>query len=319
MTRREFLAVSAMTAVAGPMGATKRLDAHEYRLIGVPLRSGSLYPGNENDAQAYRDAHIVDLMRAAGVQITDEGNVAIPSYLPHHAMPPIRNWPGPRIAWECVRDRVTPYLKGGDVPLLIGCDCSVVVGTTEALMEVAGPDRVHVIYVDGDFDDAPPEAAKMNSAASVGVWLLTHPSPFWVGPVLKSSQITVVGWTNASHAEPGRVGSVSREEVERVGAIVAAKKVLAGIPADAAVLLHFDIDVMRASEMTAAYFPHALGLGFAETAQLVGELLKDSRVRLIEVSEYAALRDGDGREAGRLVTLLTKGLTGQDRLASDRA
>jgi arginase len=298
-----------MTAAAGPIDGAKRPDAHEYRVIGVPLRSGSLYPGNENDAQAYRDAHMVDRMRSAGLSITDEGNVAIPTYLPHHAVPPIRNWPGPRIAWECVRDKVIPYLTAGDVPLLIGCDCSVVVGTTEALMKVAGPDRVHVIYVDGDFDDAPPEAAKMNSAASTGVWLLTHPSPFWVGPVLKSSQITVVGWTNASHAEPGRVGSVSREEVERLGATAAAKQILAGIPADASILLHFDIDVMRASEMTAAYFPHELGLGFVETAELVGELLRDSRVRLIEVSEYAALRDGDGREAERLVTLLSKGLT----------
>jgi len=34
-----------------------------YHLLGVPLRTGSLYPGNENDSQAYRDAQLLGLMR----------------------------------------------------------------------------------------------------------------------------------------------------------------------------------------------------------------------------------------------------------------
>src|SRR5688572_6250029 len=109
-----------------------------YHVLGVPLRSGSLYPGSENDAQAYRDAQLVARLRAAGCEAVDDGDVAIPSYLPHHAIPPIRSWPGPRIAWECVSERVAPLLQEvGHVPLLIGCDCSIVVGTTQALMRAA--------------------------------------------------------------------------------------------------------------------------------------------------------------------------------------
>ena len=105
-----------------------------YRVLGVPLRTGSLYPGSENDAQAYRDAQLLARLSEAGCQAIDDGDVAIPSYLPHHAIPPIRSWPGPRIAWDCVSARVTPLLdQPGHVPLLIGCDCSVVVGTTQAL------------------------------------------------------------------------------------------------------------------------------------------------------------------------------------------
>ena len=277
-------------------------------MLGVPLRSGSLYPGNENDAQAYRDVHFVDRLKAAGVNASDEGDVAIPSYLPHHSVPPIRSWPGPRIAWECVGERVTPYLRRGEVPLLIGCDCSVVVGTTQAMMQVAGAENVYVLYVDGDFDDAPPEAGRTNSAASVGVWLLTHPSPFWAGPVLKRPQVTVLGWTNPSRADGLGVTAISREEVERIGPRAAAQKALEGVPASAAVLVHFDIDVMRASEMPAAYFPHAQGLGLGETSELMGTLLKDPRVRLIEVSEYAMLRDGDERQINKLVDLLVGSL-----------
>jgi arginase len=313
MERREFLIGSAAAAFGGvlPLAGVSQSNAtgmRTYRVLGVPLRSGSLYPGNENDAQAYRDVHFVERLQRAGVRASDEGDVAIPSYLPHHSMPPIRSWPGPRIAWECVGERVTPYLRRGEVPLLIGCDCSVVVGTTQAMMQVVGAEGVHVLYVDGDFDDAPPEAGRTNSAASMGVWLLTHASPFWTGPVLKGSQVTVMGWTNPSRAGGPGVTAISREEVESMGSRTAAQKALDGIPASAGVLIHFDIDVMKASEMPAAYFPHAEGLGLSQTSELMNLFLKDPRIRLIEVSEYAMLRDGDAKQINKLAELLINGL-----------
>jgi hypothetical protein len=43
-------------------------------------------------------------------------------------------------------------------------------------------------------------------------------------------------------------------------------------------------------------------------AELLGGLLADSRIRLVEVAEYAALRDVDQRSVGALVTLLAGAL-----------
>jgi arginase len=112
-----------------------------YHILGVPLRTGSLYPGTENDAQAYRDVHLLARLQAVGCTAFDDGDVAIPSYLPHHTIPPIRNWPGPGIAWDCVSERIAPYLQQpGHVPLLIGCDCSIVVGTAQALSRASSPE-----------------------------------------------------------------------------------------------------------------------------------------------------------------------------------
>ena len=71
-------------------------------------------------------------------------------------------------------------------------------------------------------------------------------------------------------------------------------------------LLHLDVDVFRARDMPAAYFPHAEGLGLTEGAELLGALLRDPRIRLVEISEYAALRDVDQRCAGALVDLLAE-------------
>jgi arginase len=274
-----------------------------YHVLGVPLRTGSLYPGSENDAQPYRDAGLLTRLREAGCAAVDDGDLALPSYLPHHAIPPIRSWPGPRIAWDTVSERLEPVLRQpGHVPLLIGCDCSIVVGTTQALARAAGD--VHVLYVDGDFDDAAPDAARCQSAAALAVWLLTHGVPFCAAP-LRPSQVTVVGASAPSQSQPPP-RSVSLADVRRLGARDAARRALDGVPASAAILVHLDIDVFSAQAMPAAYFPHAEGLTLAEGAELLGVLLADSRIRIVELAEYASLRDGDQRGARDLVELLTK-------------
>jgi arginase family enzyme len=60
--------------------------------------------------------------------------------------------------------------------------------------------------------------------------------------------------------------------------------------------------------MPASYFPHPEGLTLSEGRKLLGVLLKDPRVRIIEVSEYAALRDLDQLWVNKLVDLLADGL-----------
>jgi arginase family enzyme len=275
-----------------------------YHVLGVPLRTGSLYPGSENDAQAYREAQLFARLREAGIAAVDGGDVAIPSYLPHHAVPPIRSWPGPRIAWDCVSERLAPVLgQAGAVPLLIGCDCSVVVGSTQALQRAAaGP--VHVLYLDGDFDDAAPDPGHCQSAAALAVWLLTRGAPFWNGPAVPPAQVTVIGWTAPSRSPLPAMGSVSLADLRRAGARETAQRILSSVAPTASILLHLDIDVFRKADLPAAYFPHAEGLGLAEGTQLLGVLARDPRVRLVEISEYASLRDGDQTSVRALVDLL---------------
>jgi arginase len=275
-----------------------------YHVLGVPLRAGSLYPGSENDAQAFREARLIQRLEAAGLQVFDDGDIAIPSYLPHHNVPPIRNWPGPRIAWDCISERVYPYLRQpGRIPLLIGADCSVVVGTAQALMRVYGED-VHILYVDGDIDGVAPQPERCMSAAGMALWLLTQASPFRPGPALRPSQITVVGWSDDLRSPELGLQLLSLAEARQMGPGEAARRVLQAIPASASILLHFDIDVLSKQDMPAAYFPHADGLSIMEAQELLGALLADSRIRIIEVAEYASLRDLDQSYASKIAEIL---------------
>ena len=50
---------SAAVAAGGMMSEPSEQGQRTYHVLGVPLRSGSLYPGNENDAQAYRDVQLL--------------------------------------------------------------------------------------------------------------------------------------------------------------------------------------------------------------------------------------------------------------------
>jgi arginase len=243
--------------------------------------------------------------------VVDEGDVAIPSYLPHHSVPPIKNWPGPRIAWECIGERIAPFLQQpGHVPLLIGTDCSVVVGTTQALMRAHG-ENVHVVYVDGDIDGIAPQPDRCMSAAGMGLWLMTQASPFRAGPALDASRVTVLGWSDDLRSPPIGLRSIPLGEVRRLGAREAALQTLRAIPAAAAVLLHVDIDVCNKQAMPAAYFPHADGLTLAEARELLDPLLRDARVRVIEVAEYASLRDLDQAHVESIIELLAGGLAGR--------
>jgi arginase len=283
------------------------MDERTYHVIGVPLRTGSLYPGNENDAQAYREAGLVARLAAAGCRAVDGGDVAIPSYVPHHKVPPIRSWPGPRIAWDAIAEHIEPHLReAGQVPFLIGCDCSVVLATAQALRRVSTD--VHLLYVDGDLDDAAPDAESCRSAAAVALWLLTHPSPFWAGPPLDPSQVTVIGASGASESGAPGPRVLTLADVRAAGPAKAARKTLEAVPASASIVLHLDIDVFREPDLPAAYFPHDDGLTRSEGAELLAILLGDPRVRVFEVAEYAALRDRDRRHVRTLVEMFASAL-----------
>ena len=96
--------------------------------------------------------------------------------------------------------------------------------------------------------------------------------------------------------------------MRRSGPREAARQTLQRIPASASILLHFDIDVLQKKALPAAYFPHTEGMSLSEAAEMLSIFLKDPRVRIIEVSEYAALRDTDRDYINKLVNLLTEAL-----------
>jgi arginase len=191
----------------------------------------------------------------------------------------------------------------------------VVVGTARALLQASSQD-VHVLYVDGDCDDAPPASAHCQSAAACAVWFLTNASPFWAGSSLSPSQLSLVGFSRPSQTKQPGVHSFPLTEIRRLGPRAAASQMLAAIPPSAAILLHLDIDVFRSADLSAVYFPHAEGLTLAEGTELLGVLLRDNRVRIVEISEYASLRDPEHTSVRKLIAIFANSLSPREQQQS---
>jgi arginase len=261
--------------------------SRRVRVVGVPSSAGGLFNGTEDAPRAYRSAGLVPLLASRGVDVTDGGDVPIPSFLPRHNVPPVRNWPAPRIVWELVAPTVAAAYAAGDFPLIIGGDCSVVVGAVAGLVD-AGADSLHVIYVDGHVDAVAPRANVSAGAASMGLWFLTTPTPLWTGPRLDPEAIAVVGCTELQGLElPIQVIDAAAVAEDPTGSVAAA---LAGVPDDADILVHFDVDVLNAREMPAAYSPNPHGLPCDTVRELLRALLQDRRVVAVEVPEYTTQR-----------------------------
>ena len=177
-------------ATAGWAGYARRPDdnrrcgAHLSRVWEFRCGAARCFPGMKKMLRRITMC-ICSRLQAAGCKVVDDGNVAIPAIF--HIIPfrLFRSWPGPRIVWNCVSERITPVLqRSGQVPLLIGCDYSVVDRTTQALLHASSLE-IHILHIDGDFDDSPPDGRRSQSAASCAVGLLMNNSPFWAGSALR--------------------------------------------------------------------------------------------------------------------------------------
>ena len=286
-----------------------------YRVVGVPFAAGALGQGARDAPAALRRAGLLDRTRAVGLDCDDLGEVELPPDvdLRLHSVAPIRHWPLPRQVWEATRDRLLPVLEAGQVPLVLGGDCSIFVGVAQAVADSTPEQLVQVIYVDGHIDAEVPRADRCVGAAAMGLRFATEATPFWPGPVVPPSSVTVVGCSRQIHEQ---IPHFTLDDVRRMGAHEAALAALGRCAAADALLVHFDVDVMADAELPGAYDASTDGLRLVEARTLLGTLLADGRVRALEVTEYCPANDPEQRGAQALVELLAAALArhaGPDR------
>ena len=287
--------------------AARSPASRAYRLVGVPFAAGAKGQGAREAPAALRRAGLLSHVRDAGVDCEDLGDVELPpdAVAPFHSVAPIRHWPLPRLVWEATRDRLRPLLEAGHVPLVLGGDCSIFVGVAQALAESARDQHVQVLYVDGHIDAEVPRADRCVGAAAMGLRIATEPSPFWPGPIMPPSAVTVIGCSRQIHEQ---FAHLTLGDVRRMGVRTAASAALARCEAADALLVHFDVDVMTDAELPGSYDASADGLTLAEARTLLGMVLADERVRAIEVTEYCPGNDPGQQGAQALVELLATAL-----------
>ncbi|WP_134702762.1 arginase family protein [Ammoniphilus sp. YIM 78166] len=138
------------------------------KVIGVPTFSGALYPGTENAPQAIRVAGLIDRLLDGGCDVEDVGDLELPPYLPRHNIEPIRNWPAPRQVWEAMAKQSHTLFSAGTFSLILGGDCSIIVGSVECLGKEWGS-QVYVLSIDAHIDAIAPSRV-LDSVQALQGW-----------------------------------------------------------------------------------------------------------------------------------------------------
>jgi arginase len=218
-------------------------------------------------------------------------------------------------------DATGSVLDAGDVPLVLGGDCSILLGTMLALRRRG---RYGLLFLDGHADFYQPDAEPNGEAASMDLALVTGRGPAVVtglegrGPLVRDEDVVHVGRRDADEAEAA--GSRRIEDtpitlfdlatVRGRGASRVASDALGvvGRPELDGFWIHLDCDVLDDAVMPAVDYRLPDGLAWDELESILGAAARSPRLAGVEITIFNPTLDGGGEIAGSLVTCLARAL-----------
>lgn len=228
-------------------------------------------------------------------------------------------------------DAVGAILNDGDFPVVLGGDCSILLGNLLALRRRG---RYGLLFVDGHADFYQPEANVNGQAASSELALATGrgpevmTAPEGYRPLIRDEDVVAFAHRDAEQAAryrsqplPESLHSIDLGAVRRLGAEAAARQAIAHIEREdlSGFWIHLDADVLDDAIMPAVDYrmPHSLSW---EELELV---LRHARASAhgvgLEVTIYNPRLDPD-RDAGRkLVRTIANALGNGPRHSSHRS
>jgi arginase len=290
-------------------------------VIGVPSSAGSYAAGQDQAPGALRSAGLIEALRAAGLEVQDEGD------LPRQVWRPDRRNPRSQNAGqvtECVRNliaRLVPLLSRELTLLVLGGNCTIALGVVAALRRV-GADPVGLLYVDRHYDLNTPESTTDGALDWMGMaHALDLPGclPDLVDvlgprPLLAPGHVAWLGVENAPATE------WEREEARRLNLHVTSSGDFALDPtASAAAALghlpggplavHIDVDVLDFTDAPLA--ENTDGRNSGPTLEQVGVALelaaRDERFRALSIGELNPTRSaGDPEAIPRFVATIAR-------------
>jgi arginase len=298
-------------------------------LISAPSNLGlrppqpSSVPGTAKAPEALRDAGL--FTRMADLGAVDAG-IVLPGRYVDDARPGVartRNQDALLQHAGRLAARIGGQLDAGRTPLVLGGDCSLIVGAGQALRDRG---RFGLVHLDGHTDFRHPgnsgecfSLAGEDLAAAVG---LHWPAITGGRPSFLPQDTMHVGCRDDDEhlAEAGAVlaGVIPARQVTQSGAAAVADRVLATVaqPGLAGYWLHLDVDILDPVVMPAVDSPDPGGLTATDLTALLAGLAP--RAAGAEITVFDPDLDPDGRYARLLTDVLVTGLAdlGRDRHAA---
>jgi len=290
----------------------------EIAIIGAALDLGQGRRGVDMGPSAIRYAGLEERLISLGYTVRDEGNVET-AVAEATALRDERARFLPEIHDTCelVAARVVEATGRGDLPLVLGGDHSVALGTLGGLASVHGPGGV--LWIDAHSDINTPETSPsgnvhgMALAAALGLAGEGFESEHWPLPAVDRGRVALIGVRQLDDGErrllrDTGVRVFSMSEVDRIGIERAVRESLDRISGPGFVHVSLDMDVLDPDVAPGVGTPVRGGLTYRE-AHLALELVAESQLAgSLEVVEVNPILDRENTTALTAVELVASAL-----------
>jgi arginase len=296
-----------------------------FTVVEAPSILGLFPRGVETLPEALRAAGLVE-----GLEAAEGGRVEPPPYDPGRDPATSMLNPAGLAAYSpALADAIGGVLDGGGFPVVLGGDCSVLIGAALALKRRG---RFGLFFLDGHTDFWEPERSLTGEAAELELGIVTGRGPAVVAdieslaPYLRDDDIVVFGPRDAEELAAVGVRDVAEtrmrvfpfDRVRALGATTAAAMALQpglglrrqGPLAEgvAGFWIHLDADVLDDASMPAVDYRQPGGLSPAELREVLKLLIRTERAVGITITIYNPLLDPDGTAGRGLVGAVVGGL-----------
>ena len=222
----------------------------------------------------------------------------------------------PRLA-----DAIGRVIDGGEFPVVVGGDCSILLGCTLALRRRG---RYGLLFLDGHADFYQPEASLTGEAADMDLALVSGRGPAIVTdldggrPYVRDEDIVLFGHRDAAMAlkygsqdvRETDITVLDLQTVRKAGvadAAAAAARQLAGSDRQG-FWIHLDVDVLDDAVMPAVDYRMSDGLDFEELVAVLKAAVGSGRAVGLNVTIFNPNLDPNRIIARQLVNALARGL-----------
>jgi arginase len=222
---------------------------------------------------------------------------------------------------RALADAIGDVLAAGERPLVLGGDCSILLGS---LLAFRRRGRYGLLFVDGHADFYQPEANPNGEAASMDLAFATGRGPRMLtdlegrGPLVRDKDVVALGFRDhdeqrayGSQPLPAGILAIDLPAIRRLGiepAMAQAIRHLARPDLDG-VFVHVDADVLDDAIMPAVDYRLPGGLTTEELVHLLRAISATGRLAGLEVTIYNPTLDADGAAGRALADAIVAGLT----------
>lgn len=298
-------------------------------LIGAPTDIGAGHLGARLGPEALRIAGLHEALVGRGIDVVDRGNLDGPRNPWQPPTEGYRHLPEV-IAWNrAVMDAVLAELRGGRVPILLGGDHSLGLGSITAVARHCRDTgkQLRVLWLDAHADFNTSEVTPSGNVHGMPVACLCGLGPHELthlggdAPAMRADQIRQIGIRSVDEGEKRLVQShgldvYDMRYIDEVGMKRAMEEALHGVDEDTHLHVSFDVDFLDPGIAPGVGTTVPGGPNYRE-AQLVMEMIADSgRMASLDIMELNPVLDTRNQTA-LLAVDLVESLFGKSTLMRD--